>query len=821
MTSVTVNDANEIIVGGVFDMASDTLTLTLAATDAGSGVIKKTFTLEAVASLPTTLTIVETKQDDGTLVRAVGDLDGDGFDDLVAHIDGADMDEYLDEVAFIAGSAFPDASVTPAVATLVPGVPASAEDALVYGVGDIDADGTPDLVFQGTTDKVMLVLSGKSSPVDTDLTLNFYYDHAVAGADINGDGITDALIGYSYALDNTNDEAGLYVVFGGADLSTSAVKHNVKIQSTDFAFAFALDGAGDVNGDGIDDVIIGQSPGESSRGLAYVLYGGAGFGAPFAEDKDKDQEALDALGTRGFRLVGDSHGVAKDGKIFAELGASVAGGGDFNGDGLDDVVIGAPANSFNDRRDASTSHENHGAAYVVFGSRTQNRGELDTTRPESGSGGSFRVTGDVLGADGFAIFDAVEDVGVGEVQASTNNLGEAVAIIGDVNGDGFDDLALGAYNASTSSSAKSTGRVYIVFGRAEGFDDIYLGEGNLDAQGIAVIQGPTAQDQFGNRLASAGDVDGDGLADLLIGSYYGSSYVVLGRELQKSTAAPKVEGATAARVGEGVNIAGTAARGEFLQGSFASNSITAIGSGDVAYGGAGNDLLSISAVDFTRAYGGSGTDALALSGADMVLDLTDHGRALAQLDSIEFIDLSGGGDNVVILNQRAVLTMTEFRIAGFPPHFDGVAFVFIDGNAGDMVRLEDFASWEIVGVGDNSTVYKNGNAVLSIEDDVTIADLAKPFALSSEPIRLYIPTTGALPSFLLNPADYFADLNAVGATTTAALTLSLAGFAELTEKHGFTAASIASNVLSLTGTQANSFTHGVGLSLTLGGDRWR
>ena len=233
-------------------------------------------------------------------------------------------------------------------------------------------------------------------------------------------------------------------------------------------------------------------------------------------------------------------------------------------------------------------------------------------------GGSHRADGDseALGTNGFAIFGA----------AAGDKLGGAVAVIGDVNGDGFDDLAISAPSASPGGRA-TAGQVHIVFGRAEGFDDVYLGEGNLARQGIAVIQGATATNRLGESLASAGDVDGDGLADLLIGGYYGSAFVVLGKELKGLSAAPKVEGAQAARVGADVDIEGTAARGEFLQGSLAANTISAIGSGDVAYGGAGDDTLAIDAVDFKRAYGGSGIDTLRLDGAGMWLDLTDHGRA--------------------------------------------------------------------------------------------------------------------------------------------------------------------------------------------------
>ena len=245
-------------------------------------------------------------------------------------------------------------------------------------------------------------------------------------------------------------------------------------------------------------------------------------------------------------------------------------------------------------------------------------------------------------------------------------------MIGDVNGDGLDDIAVSAVNVdgvdAEGMTVANVGAVYILFGRESGFDDLYIGEldtaDKLAAKGIVAIYGSAATTKYlGYALEAAGDVDGDGLADLLIGTNgTRDAFVVLGKALSKFDAAPDTVGTKAS--GAKVNIEGTASRGEFLQGSAAANVISMIGSADVAYAGAGNDTLSITSDNFKRAYGGAGTDTLSFNGADLVLDLSKHGRATALVDSIEIIDLTGSGDNALILDKHGLFQSSDARADG-------------------------------------------------------------------------------------------------------------------------------------------------------------
>ena len=247
---------------------------------------------------------------------------------------------------------------------------------------------------------------------------------------------------------------------------------------------FSVAGAGDVNGDGTADVIIGAAfagPNGSDSGSSYVVYGNATPTSPV------ELGSLDPDST-GFRIDGAAAG--------DRSGWSVAGAGDVNGDGKDDVIIGAS--------DADPNGDRSGSSYVVYGSASPTDIDLGT-----------------LGAAGFRIDGAATD----------DFSGWSVAGAGDVNGDGKDDVIIGAPNSDPDGS--DSGGSYVVYGSASPTN---IDLGTLGAAGFRIEGAVVARDFSGRSVAGAGDVNGDGKADVIIGAPYadpngsgsGSSYVVFG-----------------------------------------------------------------------------------------------------------------------------------------------------------------------------------------------------------------------------------------------------------------------------------------------------
>ncbi|HEU0113572.1 MAG TPA: FG-GAP-like repeat-containing protein, partial [Thermomicrobiales bacterium] len=343
--------------------------------------------------------------------------------------------------------------------------------------------------------------------------------------------------------------------------------------------------AGDVNGDGFADLIVGADLADvngTDFGASYVVFGKAsGFAANI------DLSTLD--GTTGFRLSGGAG---------QRSGFSVSSAGDVNGDGFADVIVGALSAN---------------ASYVVFGHASGFAANIDLSSLDGSTG--FRISG----------------------------AGTSASSAGDVNGDGFADLIVG--NNYASPNGANSGASYVVFGQASGFA-ANIDVANLDGTTGFKLSGVAANDRSGRFVGSAGDVNGDGLADLIVGAPFATpnaSYVVFAK--LPDTAVNRT----------GTDAAQTLAGGDF------DDTLSGLGGDDVLHGNGGNDTLAGGAGgDTLIGGGGSDTASYAGSGAGVTVNLgagtasggDAAGDTLSEIENLigsaQVDTLTGdGGDNVL------------------------------------------------------------------------------------------------------------------------------------------------------------------------------
>ncbi|MFG0251130.1 MAG: SdrD B-like domain-containing protein, partial [Phycisphaeraceae bacterium JB051] len=385
---------------------------------------------------------------------------------------------------------------------------------------------------------------------------------SVASAgDVNGDGYDDFLMGSVKAENHGNDSGKVVLIYGRPEYYTGdwsyldALNASLPGSATfvgqtgsDLA-GYSVSSAGDVNADGYADILISAPDSDiyDAYGKVYLIYGHQANLTGTIELSDIESGVVD-----GVLITGENSG--------DHIGSSVSGAGDVNGDGYDDFLIGAKA-----------ENDYAGKTYLIYGQQQKYFGKHEVTEvtqfplvtddlkgavfyginENDQSGKVVSSAGDVNndGYDDFLIGASFADPSglysgqvyliYGQQQsfdrenhlsdiinsslagavfsgaAASQNAGSDISSAGDVNGDGFDDLLIGAAGAQVNGV--STGKVYLIYGHATNLTgDLLLS--NVDNGNVpgAVFNGIDYQDNAGAQVASAGDVNADGLDDLLI-----------------------------------------------------------------------------------------------------------------------------------------------------------------------------------------------------------------------------------------------------------------------------------------------------------------
>ncbi len=409
----------------------------------------------------------------GYSVASAGDVNGDGFGDVIVGAYGYDNGQLVD-----AGRAYVYLGSASGLGTTAAWTAESNQYEAYFGfsvasAGDVNGDGFGDVIvgaplfsngepYEGRAYVYLGSASGLGTTAawtaESNQVLPFFGDSVASAGDVNHDGFGDVIIGAYYYDNGETDEGRAYVYLGSASGLGTTPAWTAESDQTDARFGDSVASAGDVNGDGFGDVIVGApffSNGENREGRAYVYLGSAsGLAASAAWTAESD-------------------------RVGANFGWSVASAGDVNGDGFGDVIVGAPAYDL--------GLTNHGRAYVYFGN-----------------------------AMGFAASPTTREGMLYE------QFGYSVASAGDVNGDGYGDVIVGG----PFGVGNDEGRALVYLGSAMGLGTAAAWTVESDEPGAS----------FGWIAAGAGDVNNDGFGDVIVGAPFydngqteeGRAYVYLG-----------------------------------------------------------------------------------------------------------------------------------------------------------------------------------------------------------------------------------------------------------------------------------------------------
>jgi hypothetical protein len=387
---------------------------------------------------------------------------------------------------------------------------------------------------------------------------------------------------------------------------------------------------GDVNGDGFGDVVLNTQAHADLTGLSgwppaffqvsFLLFGGAETSdiVLHAGVDPLRAQVLDQGSTQVVMRI-DNEGFLRPDYPLTEpftSGRPVGGGGDVNGDGRADVVwTGLVPNT------------RHHGAWVDLGGPD---GLIGAPAVDDGLGG-FRV-----------------DLGENFLLTEHVRPGLQAAIVRDMNGDGLDEIALG-YETADSGGFTDNGRVYVIWGKTD-TTPVTAAELEDGSKGF-IVEGQGDFAGLGYHLDGGGDLDGDGLGDLVIGapaltdpgSAPGGFLIVRGDDFSQSIFR---------RGGDDDDVFDGFAEPETLVGGRGNDTLRGNGGADVLYGGQGDDRFEVADATFARVRGGTGVDTLAVVGPSWTLDPSVFRGRLAE---IERIDLSAPGSHTFAAARQDVL----------------------------------------------------------------------------------------------------------------------------------------------------------------------
>ncbi len=418
----------------------------------------------------------------GFSVSTAGDVNNDGYDDVIVGANWYDNGSVAN-----AGAAFVylggTDGLSPSVAWTGMGSAANEEYGFsVSEAGDINRDGYGDIIVGTLGADAAYVYYGDGLGINNDSVQmvteqdGSEFGSAVSSAgDVNDDGFGDVIIGAPLHLDESGSQTGRAFVFYGSEsgIGSSADWAATTVEETE-QFGYSVSNAGDVNGDQVDDIIIGDIASVEGSGQVFVYHGAAGTGlpgGPLASEFDADWSA--------------NH---PNFSFDAEFGYSVSNAGDVNADGIGDVIVGAPQES-----------QGNGAAYVYLG-------PLDFNNQQNGT----RI--DLFGFSSGELF------------------GYSVSTAGDVDGDGDSEVIVGSPNYDSTPARPSA--LNGIGGQGAGTATIFAGEPQ-PSEGlsfIAFIDSDVSDAKLGTSVDTAGDVNGDGYDDVITGApTYDDGFMGTGR----------------------------------------------------------------------------------------------------------------------------------------------------------------------------------------------------------------------------------------------------------------------------------------------------